>query len=131
LLILKKENNDISEYPDCYYKRIQEVSFENIPSPVKQSVQFMNDFPAERSVSSMVSYMPKEAENSSTYHFKIDLNKNNVSFKRHHHYDEEFGMDPVDKSLKIGENAQGLFLNHLKEAGHAMSYRPHNFSKFY
>lgn len=121
---------DISEYPDRYYNRIREQSFENIPSPVKQSVQFVNDFEAERSVSSLASYLPREMDNPSTYHFKIDINKNNVAFKRHLHYDDELGMDPVDKTLKIGRNAKNLFLDHVNDPFDEISYRPHKFSKF-
>lgn len=72
--------SEIVEYPDQKARRLTEKSFENI-RPVDDRSDPM-----------------KLVENSSTFHFKVSLNNNDVGLKKQiHEVSDEFGIDPVDK----------------------------------
>jgi hypothetical protein len=106
---MKLRNSEISEYPDRRYARLAEPSFDNIPSAVKQTTSLASDFITDRSVSSRPTMVLPKRNGPSTFHFKIDANKNRIQLKKEIHFEDELGIDPLDKALKISNASSNLF----------------------
>lgn len=108
---------------------MSEASFDNLPSPMRQTLPFKEECPTEKSMSSRLTLIPKTLENPSTYHFKIDIQKDQVAMKRETYEDDEFGLDPVDKTLKVSIESESLFPKRVSIPAEKILRRQQNQSK--